>query len=109
MFKGKKNSDGFSEWTEAGFKQAYEQEPPEPEKMIYVVAGTPKQASQFARKHGLYPKKWKSISDVNDLKGAVGTIFYVGSFYERQDLMKIKEEVAIGIQQGRLKVSHWDG
>lgn len=105
MFEGKRNSDGFPEWTESEFKKAYENEPPRPETdMLYIVAGTMKQASLFARQHRIYPKKWRMVSDASVLDGAEGNVIYIGSYYERKDLMEIKEAVAIGIGAGHLKV-----
>lgn len=110
MFDGKLNSEGFPEWTESGFRKAYENVPPDPETdMLYIVAGTQRQARQFARKHAIYPPKWRMVNNEKDLLGAVGNVVYVGSYYERQDLMKIKEMVSICIDAGHLKVVELDG
>jgi len=109
MFAGKRNSDGLPEWTESEFRKAYENKWTEPETdMIWIVAGTMRQASLFARKHGIYPPKWRMVSEATQLAGVSGNVVYVGSYYERRDLMDIKEVVSIGIETGKLKVIEMD-
>lgn len=97
---------------EGEFRKAYENEwsaPKFDDQMILVVAGTLAQASSFAREHGIYPRKWRPISNADQLKGVSGSVVYVGSYYERSNLDEIREMVDIGVQTGTLKVIEYDG
>jgi len=94
--------------TEQEFNRAYLNPYPElnptPAGMIYVVAGTVKQAKDYARKHGIFPRNYTYVSRSQDIKGVSGSVVYVGTWYQRPDLMNVKEEVHNGIQAELLTV-----
>jgi len=102
MFEGKLNSDGLPEWTRKGMESEMDPEP------FYIVAANLRMAVQFARSHAIYPRHWRYVEDANTLKGAHGKLIYATGWYNRQDIMKIKEMASIGIETGTLKVVELD-
>lgn len=71
--------------------------------MIYVVAGRIEEARKWARKHGVYPPNWRFVEGVNSLNGVRGSVVYVGTFYQRQDIAEIETFVHVEIETGTLR------
>lgn len=100
--------------TEQEYQQAYmnpipELKPlgtiPSADNILHVVAGNIRQAKVFARKYAIYPKYWQFVGRVADVKGAEGSLVYIGTFFQRPDISEIKAEVDMN---QNLKVLDYD-
>lgn len=64
--------------------------------MIYIVAGTMREAHQYAKEHNLVPNKdWRYVSGEHSLRGLQGPLNIVrtGTYNTRRDINHIEEAI----------------
>lgn len=71
------------------------------EARIYLVAGRFEEVASFIREYEVAPWRVRFVSNAERLRGMTGMVIYHGTFRDRPDLQKIREQVWIMMHAGK--------